>query len=92
MRACEIEPATMTDSEILQELTEIFRECFNDGGIVLVPATTARDINAWDSAKMVMLVLGVEERFGITMRSTDLESLRCVGDWIAIIQAHHGAA
>jgi acyl carrier protein len=81
----------MGDPEILYELTEIFRECFDDEAIILAPTTTARDIEAWDSAKMVILILTVEDRFAITMRSTDIESLRCVGDWIATIKARQDA-
>jgi acyl carrier protein len=72
--------------ETLRELTAIFRNCFDDETIVLSPATSARDIPAWDSAKMVMLILAVEERFGITMRSKEIDALRCVGDWVNLIE------
>jgi acyl carrier protein len=80
----------MTESEILQELTGIFRECFDDQTILLAPAISARDIPAWDSAKMVMLIVAVEERFAIRMRSREIDSLRCVGDWVALIRSYCG--
>jgi acyl carrier protein len=77
----------MTASDILSDLTAIFRDCFDDETIVLLPSTSARDIPGWDSAKMVLLILAVEERFEIRMRSREIDALRCVGDWVKLIEA-----
>jgi acyl carrier protein len=81
----------MTAPDILSELTAIFRDCFDDEAIVLVPTTSARDIPGWDSANMVLLILAVEERFEIRMRSREIDALRCVGDWVKLIEAHRGS-
>jgi acyl carrier protein len=81
----------MTDAEILSLLTEIFRKAFGDASLVLAPATTARDIAGWDSAMMVMLVLAVEERFGIRMRSREIDALKSIGDFVTLIAAHRAA-
>jgi acyl carrier protein len=81
----------MTPAEILSELTGIFRDCFDDPAIAIEATTTARDIPAWDSAKMVMLILAVEERFNVRMRSRDIDALRCVGDWVRLIETHLAA-
>ncbi len=76
----------MTQLELLDALTEIFRENFDDGKLVLSLSTTARDIPGWDSAKMVMLVLAVEERFDVRFRSKEIDALRSIGDWVALIE------
>ena len=39
----------MTTDEIYVRLTELFHELFSDDSIVLTPATTADDIDGWDS-------------------------------------------
>jgi acyl carrier protein len=75
----------MTEADIYATLTEIFHDCFDDKSIVLSAATSARDIEGWDSAKMVYLILAVEERFAIRMRSREIDALRCVGDWVRLI-------
>ncbi len=80
----------MTQAELLADLTVIFRACFDDESIELRPSTTARDIAAWDSAKMVTLILAVEERFAIRMHSREIDALRCVGDWIRILETKIG--
>lgn len=76
----------MSEADILKILTDIFRLNFDDAAIVLRPATTARDIAGWDSAKMVMLILAVEEHFGLTFRSREIDALRSIGDWVALIR------
>jgi acyl carrier protein len=78
----------VTEAEIYANLTEIFRVCFSDEAIALGPKTSARDITGWDSAKMVYLILAVEDRFEIEMHSREIDALRCVGDWVRLIHAH----
>jgi acyl carrier protein len=73
-------------ASILASLTDIFRAHFGDDHLVLEPSTSARDIAGWDSAQMVLLVIAVEERFGIHMRSREIDALNCVGDWIDLIE------
>jgi acyl carrier protein len=73
-------------SDILDALTQIFRETFDDDALILTPATTARDIRGWDSAKMVMLILAVEERFDVRLHSREIDSLRNIQNWIDVIE------
>jgi acyl carrier protein len=77
----------VTGTDLLAALTQIFRENFDDEKLVLAMTTTARDIPGWDSAKMVFLVLAVEERFGVRFRSKEIDALRSIGDWVALIEA-----
>lgn len=77
----------MTQPELLDALAQIFRENFDDEKLVLQLSTTARDIQGWDLAKMVMLVLAVEERFDVRFRSKEIDALRSIGDWVALIEA-----
>ncbi len=73
-------------SDILDALTQIFRENFDDEELLLTPTTTAHDIRGWDSAKMVMLILAVEDRFDVRLRSREIDSLRNIQDWIDVIE------
>ena len=75
------------NAEILAALTSIFREVFADDNLVIQPGTTPDDIPVWDSAKMVALIVAVEERFGIRMRTSELDRLDSVADFIAIVAA-----
>ena len=75
----------MTEQEILQQLSEVFRDVFDDEGITLRPETTADDIDGWDSQAHVTLVVATEMRFGIRFRTAELESLHNVGDFVHLI-------
>ena len=47
----------MDTASIYRQLTEIFRDVFDDDRIVLTPETTAADIHDWDSANHVNLIV-----------------------------------
>ncbi len=50
----------MNDS--LSRLTEVFRNVFDDDEIVVTRATTAKDIDGWDSLMHVTLLVNVEKK------------------------------
>lgn len=77
----------MDSPEILADLVGIFREVFEDQSIVLRTDTTADDIPEWDSQSHIGLVLAAEHHFGVRFRTSELDSMRNVGDFVAVILA-----
>lgn len=82
----------MTEQEILETLSDVFRDVFDDDAIALRRHTTAEDIGGWDSQAHVTLVVATEMRFGIKFRTAELERLRNVGDFIDLIGTHLAAS
>ncbi len=80
----------MSPDEILLQLTDIFRTVLDDDTLVLQPETTAADIPAWDSMNHITIVVEAERHFGIKVRTAEIESLRNVGDFVALIVAKRG--
>ncbi len=76
----------MGSNYVYGQLTEIFREVFDDDSIVLTPETTAADIRDWDSAAHVNLVVAIETRMKIRFKTFELESLHNVGHLADLIQ------
>jgi len=76
----------MTEAEIYAALTEIFVEAFDDEGLTLRPEMTAKDVEGWDSYKMVNILIAAEERFGIKMRTREIDKLASVGDFVVLIK------
>lgn len=72
--------------DILEELTPIFHEVFDDDSIVLTRQTTANDIDGWDSLCHMNLVRAVEIKFKVRFALGELPSLRNVGDMIDLVQ------
>lgn len=75
----------MTNEQIYAQLTEIFRNLFDDDSIVLTPETTAADIPEWDSFNHINLIVATEVRFGIKFKTAEIESLHNVGHLVDII-------
>jgi acyl carrier protein len=82
----------MNEQNILEELSVVFRDVFDDETITLRPETTADDIDGWDSQAHITLVVATEMRFGIKFRTAELESLRNVGDFARLIEARLAGA
>ena len=75
----------MTEVEVYARLTEVLRDVFLRDDLVAAPELTAAAVPGWDSMKQVDIVLSVEERFSLTFSSREIDQLRKVGDFVALI-------
>lgn len=75
----------MNEKDILDQLMPVFRDVFDDDGLILRPETTADDIDGWDSQTHVILIVAAEQRFGVKFRTAELESLKNVGHFAQLI-------
>ena len=77
--------------EILASLTEIFQDVLDDDELVLSAATTAQDVENWDSLNHVRLMLTVERKFAVKFSAAEIGRLKNVGDLVALIQSRLAA-
>lgn len=77
----------MNRTEIFEKLTDIFRDVFDDEGITLTEATTAADIEDWDSLTHITLLSAVEEEFGVKFGMKAVQNLKNVGELADLIAA-----
>ena len=70
----------MKRNEIIEKLTHIFREVFNDNSIELRDDMTAADVENWDSLTHMLMITKVEETFSIKFKLRELNKLKNVGD------------
>ncbi len=80
----------MPDSEIYDRLNEIFRDVIGDESITLTPDTTAEDVEGWDSVTHISLMVSIETQFRVKIRTDEMETLKNVGDMVALIRAKVG--
>lgn len=76
----------MDTAATYRELTDIFRDVFDDDSIVLTPDTTAADIHDWDSANHVNLIVAIEVRMKIKFKTIEIESLHNVGHLVNLVE------
>ena len=72
----------MTADAVLTQLTDVFRDVFDDPSIALTRQTTARNIEEWDSLNQIRLLLACEKKFGIRLKPRDINSLANIGEMV----------
>ncbi len=77
----------MTEEDILQRLTRVFQEVFDDQSLLVRPDMTANDVERWDSLSHVDMIILVEEEFAIRIPTLEVMGLKNVGDLIQIIRS-----
>ncbi len=69
-----------------ERLTEVFREVFDDDELEIVDATTADDIEDWDSLQHINLLFAVEPEFGVEFSGVEGGKLADVGARKALLR------
>lgn len=75
----------MNRAEIFEKLTEIFRDVFDDEDITVGEATTAADIDGWDSLTHITLLATVEDEFDVKFTMKAVQLLQNVGELADLI-------
>lgn len=74
-------------SDTLDRLNEVFRRVFDDDELDIDRSTTAQDVEGWDSLMHVTLLLNVEKALGVKFSSSEVGSLKSVGDLVDLVDA-----
>ncbi|GFE91898.1 hypothetical protein GCM10011488_68520 [Steroidobacter agaridevorans] len=77
----------MCDNATLSRLTPLLREVFENNGLVATPDLQSSDVQGWDSLGQVRLFFEIEREFSIRFSSTEINSLRNVGQIADVIES-----
>ena len=80
----------MSREEVFEKLNEVFRDVFDDEEITVTDATTADDIEEWDSLEHINLLAAVEQEFGMKFNMGQVVSMKNVGEMADIIISQIG--
>lgn len=72
-------------SEIIEQLTPIFRDVLDDDDLTITHTTEAADVDGWDSLAHIHLVVSIEKAFKMRFSAEEVSSLENVGDLVALI-------
>jgi len=72
---------------IIDQLTAIFRNVFNDETLVLNNEMTAGDVASWDSLTHMLMITEVEKTFSIKFKLREINKLNNVGVLIDLIKS-----
>lgn len=83
----------MTRTELYEQLTEIFRDVFDDEELTIEDSTSAEEIEEWNSLNHITLIMEVQEKFGVKFSPGKIFNLHNVGQLVElIIQSSNGTA
>ena len=77
----------MGSTDLIDRITPIFREVFDDDGLVVTPEMTADDIDEWDSLSHIRLIVAHEIEFGVKFKTIELSDLKNVGNFIDLLKS-----
>ncbi len=75
----------MLREEVFKRLNQIFQDVFDDESITVQDATTADDIEDWDSLEHINLVVAIEKEFDIKFNMGDVSKMKNVGEMVDLI-------
>lgn len=76
----------MSREAIYEKLTEVFMDVFDVEDITISDATTAADVEGWDSLTHISLIASVEDEFDIKFDMKAIQGLKNVGEMVNIIE------
>ena len=77
----------MNRSEILAKINEIFQDAFDDESLEVSEATTANDIEGWDSLMQMNLIEMIEDEFEFQFSMDKVAALKNVGSIVDVVAA-----
>ena len=72
----------MNKSEIIQQLEVVFNDVLDKENIALTEATSADDLEGWDSLSHLQLIVAIEKQFKIKFTSKEILSWKNVGELV----------
>jgi len=75
----------MNREEIFTNVQSIFRDIFDEEGLVISDTTNADDIIEWDSLNHINLVSSIEKEFLIKFALGELATMKNVGSMIDLM-------
>ena len=78
----------MNQNEVLEKVTEIIRDVFDNDDLVITRETVAKDVEGWDSLNHLQLMNEIEDEFDITLTMGEVQGFSNVGELVDSIMAH----
>lgn len=77
----------MSREEILEKVSEVLSEIFDNPGLVIGEETTAADVEGWDSLRHITVIEEIEDAFDIRFSMKEVNGMKNIGEMIDIIEA-----
>lgn len=77
---------TLTDDDILNALTQAFRDVFDDPSFVPTLDMSRQDEPRWDSMNHLNVFFAMEAQYGIKFGLAEVEEVQRIGDLVRLVR------
>ena len=77
----------MENEAVWSTVLEIFVDVMDNPDVQITEATTAANIEEWNSITHVMLIVAIEKKFGVKFTAAEVQKLGNVGNLAALIKS-----
>lgn len=78
----------MNRQEIIEKLTSICKEVFENDELELTDDMGVGSVDGWTSLTNMMLITEIEQVFGFKFKLRELPILENIGNFITVIESH----
>lgn len=78
----------MTKFEIIDNLTPIIREAFQNENMVISDELSAENVETWTSLSFMQLLTRIEDVFGFKFKMMEIIQLKTMGDIVNAMEKH----
>ncbi len=75
----------MTRDQVIERLTDVLIDTFDDDDLVYRDDLTAHDVAGWDSLSNIRFMVAVEQAFGTRLTIAQWQSMARVGDLVDLL-------
>lgn len=77
----------MERNDVLKQIAEILEDVTDNDSVQITEASTADEVEGWDSLSHIQLVVAIEKHFRIKFTASEIQKWKNVGEMIDSIQA-----
>lgn len=77
----------MDRNELLKQINTVFIDTMDNELLVIDDATTAADVEEWDSLTHILLVVAIEKHFKVRFTSKEIQSWKNVGEMLDCVSS-----
>lgn len=78
----------MNREEIIESLTPVARDVFNEPAMVLSDEMSAENVETWTSLAFMQFLTAIEEKFGFKFKMMEVIQMKTMGDIISAMVNH----
>lgn len=71
----------------IEDLKEVMIDIFDDDDLEITDATTAEDVEDWDSLTHISLIVAIEKKWSVKFSHGEIDGIQNVGEFLTLLNS-----